>query len=155
MERKQRLLSTHLTLTANPMGVFRWRAMPDAPYERVLETDFWDTVCDRFSVREQKHQGQIIEVLPQDCSYYAELIAIKLSSGQVRVEELFFKKLGQSAQAVAGNRKRKREDYEVKLRGPRRWSILRASDQKIMFEDITTQEEANTKLDEYIGELAA
>ena len=46
-------------------------------------------------------------------------------------------------------------DFEVKLRGPRKWSIVKKSDGSIVKEDMATQLEAMRELDEYKKALRA
>ncbi|MEJ2416241.1 MAG: hypothetical protein P8Y45_04800 [Exilibacterium sp.] len=143
-------------MTASPMGINRWRAIPssDTPYQRLFDVGYWDLVCEKFTLKEPKHQGQIIEIFPADGSYYAELIAIKLTTGQIKVHEIRKVDLRSAAESISANAEERKKGFEVKLRGPRKWSVL-DKNQKVIFEDLNSQEEAVQMLEEYVKEIAA
>lgn len=143
-----RVLPSHIHQSAVPMGVYRHRVNPPAsvPFERLLEVDCWDVVSDRFSVKEPHHQGQIVEVYPDGGQYYAELIAVKLENGQVKPTLLKFYQLD-------GEVKKLSPDFELKLKGPRKWCIVRVKDGMVVMEGIDTRPDAERRLEEYLLEI--
>lgn len=149
MEKQYRVLPDHIDLTAIPRGAYRHRVRPPrgVKFERLLEVDCWDVVSDKFLIKEEKHQGQVVEVYPEDGAYFAELLAIKLGSGQVKMKKLRFHELTAEPKAP------KDPEFEVKLRGPKKWSILRKRDKSVIIDGIDTREEAEEKLKDYIEEL--
>lgn len=150
MERGYRVLPGHIHQSAVPMGVYRHRVNPPegVNFERLLEVDCWDIVSDRFSVKEPHHQGQIIEVYPEEGHYYAELLGIKLRSGQVKVKLLKY-------YSLEGEEKPVSPDYELKLKGPRKWCIVRVKDGSVIMEGIDTRPDAEVRLAEYLKEISA
>ena len=150
MEKAYRVLPSQIHQSAVPMGVYRHRVNPprEIPLERLLEVDCWDVVSDKFSVKEPHHQGQIIEVYPEGGEYYAELIAIKLKNGQVKTKLIAKYDLEGEAKAIT-------PDFELKLKGPRKWCIVRTKDGSIVMDGIDTREQAEVMLAEYLKELAA
>jgi hypothetical protein len=153
MEKKYCVKSSQIHQSAVPMGVYRHRVNPPkgVPFERLLETDCWDSVSDKFSVREPHHQGQIIEIYPDDGSYYAELIATKVRTGQVSVKKVMHVALAKDESVV----KAEEDAFEVKLRGPKKWSVMRKKDNQVMIDGIATKEEAEAEMTKYIEELVA
>ncbi len=95
--------------------------------------------------------GDRIEVLGPKGDYFAELYVVAIPlTGSVQVAQISFTKLKVNAEVLAPD-----ADFEVKFRGPRKWSIVRTSDSKVLQEDIATQEEAIRDLADYKKALAA
>jgi len=147
--KKFKLLSRHLTLTATPMGVFRWRANPPSQVELadLLEPEFWDLVSDKFSVREPKHQGQVVEVYREDGAYYAEVLAIRLNNGSLKIRELMYVPIEDDSIRA------KREDFMIEFRGKKKFTIIRVKDKHIIEEHLESKEVAESSLEKYINSL--
>lgn len=113
-------------------------------FEDVLRPEYWAHISNRLRVTD------IIEVIPEDMSYYARLIV--LLPGRTFAKVALLEKInlsGVDAGAAVD------DGYEVKLRGPRKWSIIRKSDKAIIAEDIDREVDARAKLAEHLKVMAA
>lgn len=149
---RQKMLERNMKLTSSPVGVHRWRCRPiqGTTLKQMLEPEYWSLVAYRFAVKEGINEGAIVEILPEDHAFYAELIVLNASNIHAVVETLFYKEL------KAKRRKSMIKDgYEVKLRGPKKWSIIRVSDKVVVDEDIPTEIMAWARLEEVLKELVA
>lgn len=146
-EKKVKILPRHLHLTSTPMGVFRWRCNPpqSLTFDDLLDSAAWDNVNDKFSVNQEHHQGQIVEILDAGLQWYAEVIIFRLRNGQLSIKKLHHHDLKQEQPSLSES------DYDVKLRGSRKWSIVRNRDQHVIKELMSTREEAFQELEKMLG----
>ena len=150
--KRLKILPRHLTLTATPMGVFRWRCNPPAQlsFDDLLDPETWDSVSDKFQVREEKHQGQVVEILTETHEWYAEIIIFRLRNGNLAIKKLSyhpFDTLEKESMISADN-------FNVDFRGKKKWSIVRKADGKVIDELIDSKEKAYEMLDKYIADVA-
>lgn len=146
--KKPVILPADLHQTAQPIGVFRWRANPEAEhtFKDVLDPAYWERVQkDKFKVVHDHHNGQVVEVYPKDGAYYAELLVERLRNGHLRIKQLMYVDLNEDQPTLS------RDDFEVKLRGPKKWSIVRTRDGKVMEELIESKQQAEMVLEQMIG----
>jgi hypothetical protein len=147
MERgKTKLLNGELHHTSQPIGVFRWRANPKAgtTIDDVMDPAYWENVQkDRFTVTQPWHQGQVIEVLPEDETFFAELLVLRLKNGNIALRKLNYSLLTNKDTKVDES------DFEIKHRGKSKWSIIR-KDGVVIDEHIDTESEAHEKLLDYL-----
>jgi len=110
----------------------------------LLKPEFWSHVAAR--VKRNDH----IEVLHDDGNYYAQLIV--LSSDKVGVKVAFLNEvnLRELESTVVDH-----AEFYTKFRGPRRWSIMRKSDNAMIEENIDTEGQANQRLRDMTTPAAA
>ena len=109
-----------------------------AQIETFLEPDFW------VHVAKQLKPGYEIAIRALDMSWSARLQVRSADSKDVRVGLLWCAKFDAPAQAVG-------PAYELKMRGPRKWSVIRKSDNTILAEGMDTREQAEA----WLAEMAA
>jgi len=112
--------------------------------EDILRPDFWT------HIRSRVKQNDHIEITHEHANYFAELIVIASDSIGLRVaflRELDLSKL-ESSSVDEG-------DYMVKFRGPRKFSIIRRSDNVVIEENIATEGMAKQRLRDMSGDHAA
>lgn len=112
-------------------------------FEDVMKPEYWGHVTHQL---EAKHR---IEILSEDFSYFAELMVVAVYKNSAKV--VLLRKADLKALTVED----RSADFFIKFRGPRKWSILRASDNEVVEENIVSEEDAKVTLDKYLKELAA
>lgn len=110
----------------------------------VLKSDFWAHVAAKLSPMDE------IIVLPDDMSFRAVLMVLDKGTAWAKVALIHNVEIGKVETTSPAN-----PDYEVKLRGPHKWSIVRKSDNQVIRENIATREDANIALAEHLKALAA
>lgn len=101
-------------------------------YEEVLNPSYWA----HFALKARVHD--ILNVRTDDLAWRAILTVTSVGEKWVKVFPMLYcdmRKETMSAPLMDSL-------YEVKLRGPKRWSIIRKEDREIMKEDIGTEKEA-------------
>jgi hypothetical protein len=94
-----------------------------------------------------------IEVRAEDGTWFGEVLVLDASTTWAKVFPLHYHSL------TRGNRTARQEksdaigsimdDYEIKFRGPRRWSIIHKATKELAQEDIATREDAEKWLQEF------
>lgn len=95
----------------------------------LLKPDFWVHVSARMKARER------VEVHAQDGTWCADLIVRSASRVGAVMALLAFHDF-----AAAKSNDAELDDYEIKHRGPRKWSAIRKTDKMIVVEDKDTRE---------------
>lgn len=117
----------------------QWHAKPEhgTPSAALLDSSYWAHVSARM------RRGDIVCALSEDNSYYIELLVLDVGKLFAKVFEL---RCVQINPAQMLNIKVP-EGYEIKFRGPRKWSVLRGKD--VLKEDMEKQD-AERWLDEHL-----
>lgn len=111
-------------------SVFVITALPDTLPANYLEPETWAHIPDL-----KLRQGDRIEIMAADTSWYAELL-VRVRSGQTIHLELLQE---HKFDAVVG---KEHEDYEVQWAGPQaKWRVLRKSDRHVMIDKLTAKSE--------------
>lgn len=122
-------------------NVFRCRPELKTPIAALLEQGFWAHVSAKLRM------GDIIEVLPEDCSYFAKLLvrdAGKLYAKVAVIEHVELNKADEDIQ-VAG--------YEIKWRGPtHKFGVIRGKD--VLKDGFVDKAEAKAWIDETLLKAA-
>lgn len=110
--------------------------------ERMTDPAFWSHVAP------QLRPGYEIKVNALDFSWQFQLMVQSASKTDaiVWVKERF----SRGVSAAAGD-----AAYDVKMRGPRKWSVIRKADNQVIAEDIDTREQAEAWLLDHQKALAA
>lgn len=117
-----------------------WRLRPfaETDIEDVLRSEYWAHVATKLQA------GELIQVLPEDRAYFAELIV--LDCGRTWAKVMLLRKVD----LVAVKRQEIKVDgFTVTWRGPRKYSVVRATDKQVMSEDHATKESALAWLDQH------
>lgn len=105
-----------------PAEVMRnqWQIKPEhgTPPEALRDPSYWAHVS------AQLRPGDSIVALPEDKSYYSELLVVDVGKLYAKVVELRCTKLT-SSQVFNVTIP---DGYDIKFRGPRKWSVLRGKD---------------------------
>lgn len=113
-------------------------------YEKdVLRPAYWAHVANKLK------PGDRIEVLGPEGAYFAELYVVNTLAQAAVVVELARVQLDSGAAHVED------DEFEVKFRGPQKWSIVRRADSKVIQEMIPTRGDANRELEDYKKALMA
>lgn len=115
-------------------------------YEEVFRPEYW------VHLTKFLRAGDRIEVKGPDGAYFAELYVANVNDLGVRMVELV-------KVAIKDNAPTEDEavdpDYDIKLRGPKKWSIVRKADGQVIKEDMATRAVAVNELDSMRKALAA
>ena len=96
--------------------------------------------------------GCEVRALADDMSFVAYCICTYAQGSTAKLKVISFDKLDEvDADALTDAT----QDYEVKLRGPKKWSIVQKSTGAIIKEDIPTQLEAMKELSDYQRALSS
>lgn len=110
------------------------------PLEALLEPEFW------VHIAKQVKPLCRIEVVPEDCSYFAELMVMGANSGGVRVKVLRHEKLEIEAPEGAEDK-----DFKIEWGGPKsKWRVIRKSDRFMMRDGFAHKGEAQNWLADHI-----
>ena len=123
-----------------------WVVVPEegVPYEALLEDAYWAHVADKLRPMDR------IEVLPEDGSYFAELIVRSAGRLYADVAELRKVMLDTAATASPDNR------YEVRWKGPHhKHAVVRIADGSVMQAGFDNKDGAMHWLSQNMRSLAA
>lgn len=117
----------------------QWHAEPEfgTPAEALLDPGYWAHVS------AQLRRGDIICAISQDNSYFIELLVLDAGKLFAKVVKLRCIEISQAQMLNV----QVPEGFEIKFRGPKKWSVLRGKD--VLIEDKTKQE-AETWLTEHL-----
>lgn len=96
--------------------------------------------------------GSEVRVLADDCSFRALLLCTFVQGSDIRMKVVHFAEIEEVDYDAISNIY---DDYQVKMRGIRKWCIQKISTSEFIVEDIPTQSEAHKWLESYIKALAA
>lgn len=98
----------------------QWVALPEfgTPPEALLDKAYWAHVSAQLT------RGDIISALAEDNSYWSELLVLEAGKLFAKVVQLRCIQIT-SAQMLNMSVP---DGYEIKFRGPKKWSVLRGSD---------------------------
>lgn len=123
-------------------------AEPGMPFERCLQADAWAYHAEKMNVADR------IEVMADDMTWWAELIVMSLGRNWASVRKLRYVSLTTAdvEQTKAGLTM---ADFTVKHRGPhRKWSVIRNSDQEVVFDGGQEQSTATNWLHDHLKTVA-
>lgn len=112
-------------------------------FEDLLNPDCWVHVAGNLKVMDR------IEVYPADLSYYAELIVLAPGRTFAKVGLLFKTDLATVAPEEDTG------EYELKLRGPKKWSAVHKGNKTVLFEGFDRREDAQIELANHLKAMAA
>ena len=101
----------------------------------LLEPQYWAHVANKLRPKDK------IEVFSEDDSFYATYVVVAAEKTWARLHELSYHNLGQS-QLSPEQQAHIRQDYEIKSRGPKKWSVLRKSDRAVLQENMHSEADA-------------
>lgn len=98
----------------------QWAVTPEfgTPPEALLDPAYWAHVSSKLS------RGDTITALAEDDSYFAEYMV--LSAGRLFAKVVMLRRVEITAAQIFNNDVP--EGFEIKFRGPRKWSVLRGKD---------------------------
>lgn len=98
----------------------QWHAIPEygTPPEALLTPAYWAHVSAKM------RRGDIVCALSEDNSFFSELLVLDVGKLFAKVCQLRCVKITQSQMLNI----EVPEGYEIKFRGPRKWSVLRGKD---------------------------
>lgn len=116
-----------------------WTVVPEfgTPSQALLDPSYWAHVSAML------RRGDIISVLPEDNSYYSELLVMDVGKLFAKVVELRCVKI-ESSKSLNINLP---EGFEIKFRGPMKWSVLRKGE---VLKDGMLKQEAERWLSEHL-----
>ena len=144
MQREEVINTRDFGLSQHRYRLFDATVSPNRNTEESLtDPKFWANVAG------QMEMGSEIRVLAEDFSFRAILIVTFAQGTVVRLKLVDFTQLEKVEVEVPN------ADYEIKLRGMRRWSIVKKETGEIVQEDIATKGEAMKALESFLRALAA
>lgn len=134
-------------LCETSFSVRRWRVEAEAgtTKQELESAAFWALVA------RMMEPGNIVEVLADDMSFYAEGVVIDASEQWAKVKiNQFYRYNAEEAAPLQID-----HEFDVCFRGARRWSVKRKSDSFILSENHTTRESAALWMAEHVSRVAA
>jgi hypothetical protein len=124
-----------------------WAVTPErtTTFEDMLSPAYWSHVARTLK------QGDRIEVLADDFSYFAELIVTSTADTEANVAVLRKVELGEAKASP----KAETDECEVTHRGTAGWSVIRKSDKTVLFEKGETKAQAKDWLAKHVGTALA
>lgn len=123
-----------------------WRCNPEVAtsFEDLFRPEYWAHVAATVLA------GDRIEALAEDMSYFAELLVVDASRNWVKVKLLRKVELTEEeAEPLVVD-----EEYEVKWRGNRRWSVVRRVDGAVLQENLASKAEGYAWLADHQKKVA-
>lgn len=138
------------TLSPNGLSVAEYKrrnwfceAVEGVTLDDVLKSEFWAHVAAKMTPFDR------IEVVSFDGTWGADLVVLATGRTAAKVKQLHFYEFeGGYTDMSSVN-----TSHEIKHRGPRKWSIIRLSDNAVVKEGIPTREEADRALADYLKAL--
>ncbi len=113
-------------------------------FETVCKPEYW------IHVARQLRRMDVIDVIPEDEGYYAELLVLSTGTGYAKVMVLRHVELAASEEENAGTL------TEIKWNGPHgRWAVIRKSDKTVLQDRIQDKTDAVTFAAQYERKIAA
>lgn len=106
---------------------------------------YWSHVCARFRPKDR------IEVHSEDGSFYAEYMVTSCDRTWAKVVCLMFLELNKAAKLTDAQVQGIHENYEIKFRGPKKWSVIRKSDRATLHEGLHTEDDAKKWLEVHLS----
>lgn len=126
-----------------------FRASPPAgtTVDDILEPAYWVHIAAKL----KPDGGDIIEVLPEDKAFYAELLVLSASKIHAKVVPIVAVKL---ASAVSKKSEPTPKGFEISFKGPqRKWSIIRKADKVVVQEKFQNKVDAEIWLEKNLPDL--
>ena len=136
------LLQNRIRLAEYARSVWCVTPEPSVSFEEILKPEYWTHVS------KQLLPGARIEVLPEDHSWFAELIVRSSTNNETHVAVLRHVKLDAPQPATEAEQAKTAEPYEIKHRGGAGWSVIRKVDKTVLYEKGQSRAEAERFLDE-------
>lgn len=116
--------------------------------EDVLDENYWAHVAKKINPHD------IIEVVPEDGSFYAKLLVTSRGTLWVRVHQIEYVDINGGKESKKP--KKESDDFEVNWGGPNdKWRVIRKADKLPVGKNFTSREDADKWLEEHIKEIAA
>lgn len=115
----------------------------------ILRPEYWSHVAMLIKPHDR------IEARCEDGSFFGEYLVLSRDRVWAKLYELSFHDLTQAVKATAKQVEKMKEDYIIKHRGPKGWSILRAIDQAVMAENLPLEEDAKAWLQDFLTSRSA
>ncbi len=135
------LLQNRIRLAEYARSVWCVTPEPSVSFEEILKPEYWTHVS------KQLLPGARIEVLPDDNSWFAELIVRSSNDNSVQVAVLRHVKLDAPVPATEAEQAKAADPYEIKHRGGAGWSVIRKSDKAVVYEKGQSRAEAERFLE--------
>lgn len=141
-----KILEKSFSLADYARQVFVARPVAGTTIDDVLNESYWANVAKKVNPHD------IIEVVPEDGSFYAKLIITSRGNLWARVHKLEYVVIG--AAPVAN--KKPVEGFDIAWAGPNdKWRVVRKEDKSVVGKNFSSREDADKWLGEHIKELAA
>lgn len=119
----------------------------DTPFSEVENPMFWTNIAKKL------RQGDIIRILAEDISYYAEAIVVSVSPQWAKIK--FIREKVDLVEEKSDDLPDVYNGYEVKWRGPNGgFSVIKKPDNTVLFEKAQTKEDAQRWLDNHIKTIS-
>lgn len=111
----------------------------------ILRPDYWSMHAARLSPWDR------IQIRADDMTWMVEAIVVDCARTWAKVSVLFLHDLTSAPDVMMTGEEVQTtlDGYEVRFRGPRRWSVIRLSDAQIMLEDAANRDIADTWLRDF------
>ncbi len=141
-----KILEKSFSLVDYARQTFVARPATGTTIEDVLDENYWSHVAKKVNPHD------IIEVVPEDGSFYAKLLVTSRGGLWVRVAKLECVSL--IAAPVAA--KKPVDGFEIGWAGPNdKWRVVRKGDKMVVGKNFTSREDADKWLNDHIKEISA
>lgn len=135
---------TEITLHDQVSQTYRLTPPSGVELDDVLKPECWAHITRNLIF------GSKVEVFAADGTWYAEMIVRSVGKTEAVMGMLSHVKFGATVSPIVED-----AQHEIRMRGPRKWSIIRKSDGAVIKEDIDTREQAEIALRNHMKALAA
>lgn len=112
--------------------------------EDILRPHYWSNVSVNLAPYDT------IEVIWEDGSLYGELLVLRTERGWASVAFKYTPmKLEYTEESETPN-----DEFEVKLRGPRGWSVVRKADGQVIKENLPSKSSAHIELEDHVRKIS-
>ncbi len=113
--------------------------------EDIENPSYWAHVAQKLRPKSK------IEVFTEDGSFYAEYLVLSSDKTWAKVLNLRFVDLKKLATIPEEQAKTITDGYEIKFRGPKKWSVIRKSDRAVLQEGLHSEQDAGKWLEVHLN----
>lgn len=145
-QRNVSLNASEMKLAEFERSVYRVTLQEEYTKDDLLNPSFWAHVAQSF------RPTDLVEVYRVDGKVFAQLVVMSCDKTWAKMAILQYVDLAKAEKSSLDGME---SEYMVKLRGPKRWSVIRRADNQILQENLFSESDAKNWLEVYINQKAA
>ena len=137
MKRDVKLNPSGATLAEHTRNVWAVTSEYGVKKSDIEDPAYWSHVASKFRPSDK------IEVMAADGSFYAEYLVTSCDKTWAKVAEMKFLDLTKAAVVTNEQAEIINAGYQIKWRGPKKWSVIRKSDLAVLHEGLHSEADGN------------